>query len=97
MSNIPVTSAYYVTCHDQYMSNWGPAEGKKNVLVFLCHSHDEAEIVAHNARKRKEMAYIKVHALYPERIINNAGYYVELKSREDMPNWYKPNAIFFGK
>lgn len=93
MSNIPYTSAVYVTCHDKFMSGWGPATGKKNVLVILCHSHAEAEIVADNALNRGDMQYIKIHSLYPEKIINNDEYYVQFKSKIDMPNWFRAGAF----
>ena len=45
---------YYVKTVDTFMSGWGKAEDKVNILVFLCDSMDEAEIVAENAGNRSD-------------------------------------------
>ena len=92
MTNIP-SAYYYVTCHDTFMSGWGLAEGKKNVLVFLCDSEAEANIVAENAKDRGDQKYIKTHFYAPKGIIRNSRNYVQFKTKEDMPTWYKKAAF----
>lgn len=79
----------YVTMTDSFMSGWGMAEGKINKLVFECDSYEEAKIVANNARNRGDQKYINICSNKPR--YNKNKYFVQFKTREDYPDWYKEN------
>ena len=88
---------YYVTMTDRFMSNWGHAKNKKNKLIFVCDNYEEAEIVEINARNRTDMQYIHIctrkpdywrESLKPD--YTTKDYYVQIKTRNDYPGWYKP-------
>ena len=88
---------YYVSMTDNFMSGWGQAKGKINKLVIECTSYEQAEIVENNARRRTEMKYINICINFPYHIFNNPNNYAQLKTIEDMPNWFKPNFFTGGK
>ena len=86
---------YYVTMTDKFMSGWGKAP-KRNKLIFLCETIEEANIVADNAKRRKDQKYVNVCTRKPghyrttfgaEYTLN--GDFVQIKTKEDYPNWYK--------
>lgn len=52
---------YYVSMVDTFMSGWGMAEGKTNVMLVECATDEQAQLVAKNAKKRSEMRKVKVH------------------------------------
>jgi hypothetical protein len=78
---------YYVTMTDKFMSGWGMAQGKKNKLVFICDTYEEAEIVEQNATNRNDMKYINVTSKKP--YYNSNEYYVQIKTKEEYPTWYQ--------
>lgn len=78
----------YVCTNDRFMSNWGPASGKTNTLIFCCASYEEAEIVAQNARARKDQKNVRICSGKPKL---RAGVLYQVKTREEYPRWYKPN------
>ena len=78
---------YYVTMVDKFMSFWGLAKNKVNVLVFKCNTLKEAEIVQENARSRSDMAQIKIRKRLPK--FDEAKYFVQYKDKEVYPSWYK--------
>lgn len=80
---------YYVSMTDKFMSGWGRAEGKKNKLVFVADSLDEAEVVARNARGRSDQSYINIHSKKPR--YSDRHYLTQTKTKADYPAWYIPN------
>ena len=79
---------YYVTMTDSFMSGWGKADGKKNKLVFECDTYEEAETVVDNAESRSDQKYINIYTKKP--YFNSGRFYVQHKTKEDYPSWYKP-------
>jgi len=57
---------YYVTMHDTFMSDWGMAKGKDNIMVVECDSLEDAELIAENAEKRSEMKNINIWTEMPK-------------------------------
>tara|TARA_R100000234_G_scaffold116080_1_gene92742 strand:- start:422 stop:757 length:336 start_codon:yes stop_codon:yes gene_type:complete len=89
---IPIYS-HYVVCHDTFMSGWGMAHGRKNILIFACDWIDEAVNVAQYAESRDDMASVNVYqSLLPTMFNREYGHfstlYVQIKTKETMPNWY---------
>lgn len=82
---------FYVSMIDTFMSNWGPAKNKDNVLIFECETWQEAEIVEQNATKRSDMAKIRTHAYYPQ--FNKSKCFVQDKTKDDYPVWYQKGAF----
>lgn len=79
---------WYVTMTDKFMSGWGPATGKINKLVFVCDSLEQAGIVEQNALNRSDQKYVNICSNKP--YYNPNKYYVQEKTIEDYPAWYKP-------
>jgi len=82
---------YYVTMIDKFMSGWGMAEGKKNVLMIECQTIGEARIVASNARDRTEMIFVKIRGKKP--YYNPNKYLVSIHNEGEYRTWFKPNAF----
>ncbi len=51
---------FYVTMTDKFMSGWGHSSGKINKFVVQCKTMSEAKTIALNARRRKEMKYVRI-------------------------------------
>lgn len=83
---------YWVTMTDKFMSGWGKAEGRVNKLVFECDTYEEAAVVAQNASSRGDMRYVGICERRP-RYYPKDRYLVQVKTKADYPNWYKPNAF----
>lgn len=77
----------YVTMNDKFMSGWGESKGRINKLVLVCSDYSEAERVFNHAKSRGDMSFINIRSTRP--YYSSARYYVQFKTREDMPNWYK--------
>lgn len=77
----------YVTMTDKFMSGWGEARDKINKLVFECKDMTEAMIVEQNAQNRSDQKYINIRSTKP--YYNNDRCYVQFKTKEDYPSWYK--------
>ena len=73
---------YYVTMTDRFMSGWGHACGKINKFVVRCNTMNEAKIIAMNARRRKEMKYIRIVYSMPK--YSDQRYLVSLRRYEDL-------------
>ena len=56
---------YYVTMTDKAMSGWGMAKNKTNKYVVICDTHEQAQIIEKNAKKRSEMIYINITSKKP--------------------------------
>jgi hypothetical protein len=57
---------FYVTMHDTFMSGWGMAKGKDNIMIVECDSLEDAELIAENAEKRSEMKNINIWTEVPK-------------------------------
>jgi hypothetical protein len=85
---------------DSVMSGWGMAKDKINKLVFICDNLTEAQVVAANARNRGDQKYINICTNKPKYFIPTKGidynymhYYVQIKTKDTYPTWYKPGAF----
>lgn len=81
---------WYVTMIDTFMSGWGPAKGKQNLLVFECENEMEANNVARYARSRNDQTDIKIYSAnqdLPD--YNPKKFYVQTITKEDYPMWYE--------
>lgn len=77
---------YWVTMTDKHMSYWGMSKDKKNKLVFLCETYEEAEIVAENAKNQGSQIHINIRTTKP---YYNSNYnYVQIKTKDDYDSWY---------
>ena len=50
----------YVRMTDKFMSGWGEARGKTNVLVIACETQAQAEAVEKAAHARPEMKRVQI-------------------------------------
>jgi len=76
---------FYVTAIDSFMSGWGPAEGRANLVCLPCSNEAEVKSVLAYVRTRPEMERIKVSHTKP---LVDAETDVSVFSREDQPVWY---------
>jgi HSP20 family molecular chaperone IbpA len=84
---IHMNKKYYVSMTDKFLSGWGQARGKNAVFINICDNYEEAQVVADNAGARKDQCNIKISETMP--VFNTDRNLVQIKTREDMPNWYK--------
>ena len=54
------TAPYYVRMHDTFMSNWGHAKGKRNILVIACETWEQATAIAEAAGERRGMRLVVI-------------------------------------
>ena len=69
---------FYVTMLDTFMSGWGMAKGKDNIMIVECDSLEDAELIAENAAKRSEMKNIDIWTEMPE--YDDAFYVLSVKT-----------------
>lgn len=81
---------FYVTALDTFMSGWGPARDRKNVLVIPCESEEEAAVVAANARGRSEMEQVCIHTDKPALPGAGGSRLYSLLTKARSASWYKP-------
>lgn len=74
-------SKFYVCMNDSFMSNWGPAEGKTNVLQIACDTQAQAQAVLKAAEDRPEMKRIRINT---KPIRDNASSCVSEKTFYDL-------------
>ena len=94
---------YYVTTTDKFMSGWGMANGLINKLVILCETQQDAETVCNNAGHRDDQKHIGCSSTPPAYFhkrwqetgadYETGNYYVQIKTREDMPMWFTEGAF----
>lgn len=80
--------SHYVTMKDTFMSGWGYAKGKSNMLIFVCDSRAEALRLMAYARSRPEMRYINYRGTRKP-YYNPTRYYAQIKTRAEYPTWYE--------
>ncbi len=85
---------YYVSMEDTFLSGWGKAKGKTNVLIFSCKDMNEALIVAENAGNRADMVAIKIWDR-EKPVFSTKEYYPQDKDIKEYPRWYEKG--FFKK
>lgn len=56
---------YYVRMTDQFFSGWGVCEGKKNVLVIVCETWEQAAAIECAANDRHEMKRVTIMREFP--------------------------------
>lgn len=96
-SELPA-SPYYVTCRDNFMSDWGPTAGRGNVLIFLCQNADEAKLVDSNLRhERSDMDNIQIRiGSYTLREISESSPVYQVMTQDNFPSAYKPIPMWNG-
>lgn len=57
--DIPGAALCYVLATDTFMSGWGEARGKTNVLIVPCDTEDDADEVLRRLRRRSEMSDVR--------------------------------------
>jgi hypothetical protein len=76
---------------DKFMSGWGAAEGKRNLLAIECDSLPKAEAIEAAAKRRNEMKYVRI----VERIRARANDLITMRKFDDMngpwKQFYNPN------
>lgn len=60
--DIPGAALCYVLATDNFMSGWGEARGKTNVLIVPCDTEDDADEVQRRLRGRSEMSNVRTEA-----------------------------------
>ena len=60
-----MTTKYYVTMTDGFMSNWGRAENIVSKYVVKCETLEEARIVEQNAKNRSDMHNVRIRVTFP--------------------------------
>jgi len=78
---------YYVACKDNFLSGWGKAKGKDNIIILTCDSLEEAEIVAENANNRSEISDVKICPLKPH--YSSEHYFVNEVEKPEYRRWYE--------
>lgn len=82
---------WYVVTHDTFLSGWGKASNKSNVLVFGCDSLEEAEVVAENAKNRSDQKNVRINSQKPH--FDKQSYFVQYKDKSIYPKWYEKDAF----
>lgn len=78
----------YVSAIDKFMSDWGKAKGKENIVVFECDDKDEVKIVIDNIRNREDFKFVLYHnTYYPT--FDEKKFYQEKKGKTDYPKFYE--------
>jgi hypothetical protein len=78
---------FYVTMLDTFMSGWGMAKGKDNIMIVECDSLEDAELIAENAAKRSEMKSINIWTEMPE--YDDALYVLSVKTFDQLSGPWK--------
>lgn len=73
-------SRYYVRMTDKFMSGWGRAEGKINVLVVECDTWEQAAAIEKAAHERREMRRVQICSTPPR---ERAGLLISRKPFSD--------------
>jgi len=95
----PVTKQFFVTAIDNYFSGWGRARDKKNLLIFLCDSLEEAQRLSKYAVSRPEISHVHLknqrpYMLSESRLRNKIesfvfkNYFVQVVSKPEFIFWY---------
>jgi hypothetical protein len=83
-SEIP-EAAFYVTAIDSFMSGWGGAQGKSNVICLPCVDESQAKKAMAYMLSRPEIEKIKVSRQKP---LVDVEATVSVFNPQDQPVWY---------
>jgi hypothetical protein len=72
---------FYVRMTDNFMSGWGPAKDKKNVLVVECDTLEQAEQIERAAQRRAETPSVMICSGWPS---SRAGIHYSWKHYDEM-------------
>ncbi len=75
----------YVRMTDKFMSGWGMAKNKTNVLVIECETLEQAEEIEAAAHKRAEMIRIMICLTKPKKRV---GVFYSWKKYSEMTGWH---------
>jgi hypothetical protein len=93
MAYIP-DAPFYVLTEDSFMSGWGPAKNKVNVLILPCETYTEACIVADNARNRSDQKRVRINTTKPR---VRPHWYISVHDKGSYSRWYEPGAFKKGQ
>ena len=82
-----MTTKYYVTMTDRFMSNWGRAENIISKYVVECETLEEARIVEQNANNRSEMRNVRIRETFPN--YNPDKFKTDFTNKEKSPRFFK--------
>jgi hypothetical protein len=77
----------YVVATDAFMSGWGEAHGRSNIVILPCASQHEAVAVMGFVQRRREMRDVRITNRANLRIDTLRNAY-SLFSRATAPAWY---------
>jgi hypothetical protein len=82
---------HYVTMIDRFMSGWGMAEGKINLLIIECETEKDAKTIYRNAKKRSEMESVLMRSElhYFNEDTWKDKYYISRKHFDDLGDVWK--------
>ncbi len=83
----------FVCFHDRFMSDWGPAQGKRSIYVLECASDAEEQAVMANGKARSEMGFLCVVATRAEVERRFSKDLIDFANREIAGRWYEPGAF----
>src|SRR3990167_3704605 len=87
---------YYVVMRDTFMSGWGKAENKHNILVFDADNLEEARIIRDNAKNREDMNFIRIQKHLSGLANDIENNYVQYKGKHNEDaylKWYEEGAF----
>lgn len=76
-----MSRSYYVRMTDRFMSGWGVCANKKNVMVVICETWEQAEAVRRAACERSEMQRVTIMRTMPR---DRAGVLYSVKTFSDL-------------
>ena len=82
-----IPKKYYTVMTDKFMSGWGRAEHKKNKYIIESDSYEKAQLIAKNARLRREMKHVNIHFKKP--YYNKSRYLMSIEKFEDLGDIWK--------
>lgn len=83
-----MTTKYYVTMTDTFMSGWGAAKDKTSKYVVVCDTYEQAKEIYKNlkAEKNSEMRYIRLSKNKPQ--YSPKWYRVDYTNYADAKRWH---------
>ena len=81
---------FYVLMRDTFLSGWGQAEARDAFYIAVCHSKEEANAVAGNAKARDDQDKIRIVTEKPH--IHREVRFA-LMTRETSAKWYEDGAF----
>lgn len=79
----------YVHATDKFLSGWGHAKDKTNIIIIKCDDEKEVQTVLQTIEERPEIIRPVVSDTKNKKYYNNPNYYVQEKCKYEMPLWFK--------